>query len=455
MSNLVKFKIPYKPRDFQKKLHKSCDSHKKYLAIIARQSGKTTFMINQLIKGVLTCKRTMPNAGYIAPQRKQAKEIIWDALKYYACSNKSLPTESNETDLTVRFPTINGGAKITLYGAENAEALRGRSFDWLGVDEVGDISKETLTTILYPTLRGVNGNLIVSGTPKGFNLLYDLYQIAQTDPEWAYHLYTIHDVGLYTPEEIEEERQRSMALHNGSDTIFRQEYLCEFLASSDSVLIPIELTMKAMDRMYSDQDVANYELVYGLDIAGDGGDNTILVKRQGPKIKDIKKLSGDTDRIADLVYIEAQKDRPDRIHTDKGYNPGVTDRLRRLGLNPIGINFGGNANDRDKYANKRAEMWDNGKMWLEAGGQIPKTEEGEKLARELSSVNMVDDGQGFKNRLQLESKKSMKSRSIPSPDRADAFVLTLAYPSCVYANRFSHTNHMEEAKDWNPLEVYA
>jgi hypothetical protein len=67
-------------------------------------------------------------------------------------------------------------------------------------------------------------------------------------------------------------------------------------------------------------------------------------------------------------------------------------------------------------------MWKNARDWLKAGGCIP---EDPVLRDELQAPEIVPRMDG---KIQIESKKDMKARGIPSPNRADALVLSFAYP---------------------------
>ena len=86
------------------------------------------------------------------------------------------------------------------------------------------------------------------------------------------------------------------------------------------------------------------------------------------------------------------------------------------------MNFGARAIDDERYANRRAEMWDAVREWLTGKVQLPRDD---KLLDDLCSVNKKYDQKG---RLQLESKDDVKKRLGRSPDKADALALTFAEP---------------------------
>ena len=88
------------------------------------------------------------------------------------------------------------------------------------------------------------------------------------------------------------------------------------------------------------------------------------------------------------------------------------------------MNFGARSDyprTGERAANKRAEIWLSARDWL-VGGHLPKDD---RLAAELCAPMYRYDAH---NALLLERKEDMKKRGIPSPDTADAFALTFAYP---------------------------
>jgi len=67
-------------------------------------------------------------------------------------------------------------------------------------------------------------------------------------------------------------------------------------------------------------------------------------------------------------------------------------------------------------------MWKQARDWLKSGGAIP---EDPTLRDELQAPETVPRIDG---KIQIESKKDMKARGLPSPNRADALILSFAFP---------------------------
>jgi hypothetical protein len=133
----------------------------------------------------------MPQFAYIAPFRSQAKSVAWDYLKHFSAPAAA---STNESELTVDM--ING-SKVRLFGADNADAMRGLGFDGLFMDEYGDFKPSVFGNVLRPALADKTGWCVFAGTPKGRNQFYDIYQTAQRIPdEWFVLRLPASDSGL-------------------------------------------------------------------------------------------------------------------------------------------------------------------------------------------------------------------------------------------------------------------
>jgi hypothetical protein len=167
--------------------------------------------------------------------------------------------------------------------------------------------------------------------------------------------------------------------------------------------------------------------VWGLDVARQGMDSSVLCKRQGPIIHpltvwrnlDLMQLTGAVKAEYDAMQ---PSKRPAEIIVDSnGFGAGVLDRLRELGLPARGLNVSERALQKDTYLNLRAELWFKVKAWLE--GMDVKLPRDDALWAELAAPRYHFTSAG---KLQVESKEAMKKRGIASPDRADAIALSLA-----------------------------
>jgi hypothetical protein len=417
--------------------------------IVHRRGGKTLAAVMKLIDSAL--KNQLPRAryAYIAPELKQAKAVAWDYLRHYALK---LPRSSvNESELWVQLPN---GARIRIYGADDPDSLRGLYFDGVVLDEVAQMKPHVWGEILLPSLSDRGGWCLFIGTPKGINLLSDVYFKAEANSEWFAKRYTISDTNALSQQELDTMRA------NMTDQQWRQEMLCDFDASSDETLISIDLVRSALGRHLQPMIYRAEPKVIGVDVALGGGDLTVIQTRQGLAAfaPNVLNLS-DTQQIADLVAHTIDVFQPDAVFVDGsgGYGAGVINRLEALHYSVTGIQFGGQAID-ERYVNRRTEMWWKVKCWLEKGASLPNDR---RYLIDLTGPRY--DYKNARNKLALESKDQMKARGIKSPDIGDALALTFASPVAVTNRQINGLpaeltrfyNENLHARDYDPFQRYA
>jgi phage terminase large subunit len=156
--------IPYKPREHQLAIHDAVDSHRFSVAVCHRRFGKTVAAINQIIKAAVLCGRDNPRYAVVCPTYTQAKRVAWDYVTQYT---RPLDPKVNISELRVDFM----GRRISLYGADSPDSLRGIYLDGVVLDEVGDMNPKIWTEILRPSLADRMGWALFIGTPKGHESL--------------------------------------------------------------------------------------------------------------------------------------------------------------------------------------------------------------------------------------------------------------------------------------------
>lgn len=229
----------------------------------------------------------------------------------------------------------------------------------------------------------------------------------------------------------------------GYDWLFRQEYPATaaeaFQAGGDGCFIKPEVVYKA--RKFTPADNIGGPLIIGVDPARGGGDKTGLISREGRVAGRKVCETLDTDDLMTVVGRCVQlinEHKPVLMPVDvTGLGAGVYDRLKELGHVGTGkpvkaVNFGSEATMRDRFANKRAEMWDDKRQWYEdpAGVSVPDRDD---LQADECSVQWGKGATRFDSsgRLVLESKDHIRERMSMSPDLGDALALTFAFPVAV------------------------
>ena len=416
MSEII---IPYSPRKQWKGkdgIHARLEEARFSVLVAHRRFGKTVGVINQLVKAAMTAKRKDSRYGYIAPYRNQSKAIAWDYLKRYSAPIPGI--KINEGELSIEYPN---GSRIRLFGADNADALRGMYFDGVVLDEIADMKPDVWGEIIRPALSDRHGWAVFIGTPKGQNLFFELYQQAMTTPEWYAGMFRADETGVIDEKELAALRSEM------SENQYRQELLCDFTAAVDDAMITLDDVLLSLKREAVENDYA--PMVFGVDVARFGGDECVIFRRRGLTAYEPTVYKG-IDNMAFAAHIAEQIGQysPQSIFVDAGRGEGVIDRLRQLGYgNIIEVGFGTSPINA-RYMNKRAEMWGLMGEWLKQGGKIPNDN---KLVNELTTPTYSYDAA---NRIVLEKKEKIKERCGFSPDRADALALTFAFPVNSYRN---------------------
>jgi phage terminase large subunit len=299
---------------------------------------------------------------------------------------------------------------------QNIKSLEGVDICW--IEEGQSISKDSWD-VLNPTIR-----------KKGSQIWVSMNREEENDPIWVavasnpdektYVCKVNYYDNPYCPDEMKYLAERCKE-QDYDDYLHIWEG--EPIQQGNTKLIGAKSVKAAFEPK---MDSSTSPLVIGLDIARFGDDATVFCFRKGRwcfKFEEYAKK--DTVEIANIATNLIRERKPARLFLDDGgVGGGVYDILKDRGFGEIvrGVNFGARSIDDERYANRRAEMWDAVREWLTGKVQLPKDD---KLLDDLCSVNKKYDQKG---RLQLESKDDVKKRLGRSPDKADALALTFAEP---------------------------
>lgn len=195
-----------------------------------------------------------------------------------------------------------------------------------------------------------------------------------------------------------------------------------FPSASDLQFISTEIADKAQKQSYKPEAFEHLPVIIGVDPAWTGSDSLEIVMRQGYSMKSLASIPKNDDdwRMAQLIAQFEDEYKADAVFIDMGYGTGIYSIGKQLGRKWRLIEFGGKSND-PVYLNMRAYMWGQMKEWLREGGSIPPNDQA--LYDDIVGPEAIIDKNG---RIQLESKKDMKDRGLPSPNKGDALALTFA-----------------------------
>lgn len=328
--------------------------------------------------------------------------------------------------------------------AETPEAMAGvhsPGYVLLIADEASGIP-DPVFEAASGSMSGHNCTTILTGNPvRTSGFFFDAFHKDRAN-WWTQH------VSCVGHPNVSERYIAQMKARYGEDSnAYRVRVLGEFPTGDDDGVIPFELMEAALTR---DVRPLHVRPIWGVDCARFGNDTSALAKRIGNSLQcPVEEKQGwDTMRVAGWVKHEWDQCEPSKRPTEVlvdviGIGAGVLDRLVELKLPARGINVAESPSlFVDRYANLRAELWFKGRDWLAA--KDCNLAGDDALGAELVGPRFKYQSNG---KILVESKEDMKKRGVKSPNKADAFLLTLASESV------SAVGGSKNSSNWNePLK---
>jgi hypothetical protein len=137
-------------------------------------------------------------------------------------------------------------ASIRLYGADNADRMRGLYFDGVALDEPADMAPRVWGEVIRPTLSDRGGWATFIGTPKGHNAFWDLWKRAERDPDWFSLRLKASETGLLPSVEL------AAARADLSEDQYEQEYETSFDAAIIGAILGRQISMAEREGRISD-----------------------------------------------------------------------------------------------------------------------------------------------------------------------------------------------------------
>ena len=334
---------------------------------------------------------------------------------------------------------------------ENPEALQGIHADnvLVIVDEASGVP-EPVFEAARGTMSTKGAIFILIGNPTKTKGLFYQTQFHLKDLWWTKRV-SGFDSSLVDPSFIEEVART----YGENSNQYRIRVLGEFPDSDEDSVIPRYLAEGAIDRAV--EPIPHAEIIWGVD-PGRGGDPSGFIARAGNVVTraalwhepDTMKIA---HRIHELWEMTLPSARPRLIAVDAiGVGAGVADRLRQLGLPCMDVNVSEAPAQKDRFLKLRAELWFSVRAWLERRDVafMIQPDFARQLVEELVAPDMVITPGG---KTDVESKTSMRSRGVPSPNLADALCHTFAFDGGVLSGAAGSTSWGGLAPWSKPLKV--
>jgi hypothetical protein len=389
--------------------------------------GKSTACSWLLLWHLLT--RMPQKAVCTAPTAAQLFDALFSEVRHWA---NRLPEPLRETIEIFTDRVVQKGAPESSFisartsSAERPEALAGiHSENVLLICDEASAIPEAVFESAAGSMSGHSATTVLIGNPtRNTGLFFKTHHQLKSD--WRTMHVSCMDNRLVSQDFVEQIKNT----YGENSNAFRVRVLGEFALRDDDSLIAADLVDAAMSR-----DVAldpQADLIFGCDIARYGADRSVICKRRGNVVIEMRHWSGEDlmGTVGRIVH-EAKMDNPVEICVDSiGLGGGVADRLRELGYNVRDVNVSeSNALNQSAYR-LRDELWIAAKDWLETRAvKLPKDDD---LRAELIAPTYSFSSNG---KIKVESKSELKKRGMRSPDLADALCLTFSGQGALVGGR--------------------
>jgi len=215
---------------FQEEMVNKFEDNRFVICKLPRQVGKTTTVAAYILWRVLFTDQY--SVAILANKLAQAREILGRIQTAYEWLPKWLQQgvkEWNKGNIE-----LENGSEI-LASATSSSAIRGTSQNLIYLDEFAFVPnnlQEEFFASVFPTISsGTSTKVLITSTPNGMNMFYKIW----VDSEEGNNSYVRHDVH-WSDVPGRDEAWKKETIKNTSEEQFRQEFECEFLGSTATLI---------------------------------------------------------------------------------------------------------------------------------------------------------------------------------------------------------------------------
>ena len=260
-------------------------------------------------------------------------------------------------------------------------------------------------------------------TAVGRKTIEDIHSVDPID--WIqYHITAFDCAGHISENYIKQMKRDLIGGENGA--AYKSQVMAEFGTGEEQVVIPYTYIWQANHQKEEAWNKEEFNKA-GLDLS-DGGDETVLVVRNGNKV--LKTIPFKFDNTQDTVnYLDEMfrqynlNNVESKIFADcGGIGKPMLDQLKRMGWGNIHYVDNRHASKYPRtFKGLFSEMWFNFRKFLENREIILSGDDLSNTQLSTRHYKVLADGRHW-----LVPKAEAKSKGQPSPDRADAHILCFA-----------------------------
>lgn len=265
-----------------------------HILATSRQFGKS-FLAKQLLL-YFAINNSNWQCAYVSMTYAQANKVFKEILNGIQTSGVIRSYNRKENSIIL----ING-SEIFFKSYQNADAIRGYSFDLLIVDEASYIKEEDWNACFRPTLNVRGKKCILASTPRGKNFFYHLFQLGQDHDNKHYQSYkaTWRDNPYSNIDEIQAAKEVL------PEKIYLSEYECQFVDGAMSVFSNFTDCIGLK--------LSTGQVVAGIDV-GRNNDYTVLTIMNGSNVVHISRWNNDSwENIINSIIKDLKRFNPSTI----------------------------------------------------------------------------------------------------------------------------------------------
>jgi hypothetical protein len=418
-----------------------------------RQQGCSTYIQARYFHKIITSRG---KKAFILTHEAEATKNLFEMTKrYYEKLPEGLCPEADRSSAKeLRFIQFDSGYSIGTAG--NKGVGRSQTIQLFHGSEVAywPSAEDHAKGVMQAISNESGTEIILESTANGIgNYFYNMWQSTKTGdsdyqsifiPWYWQNEYKSYKEGLFLTDE--EERllkiyekdgltkehlgwRRIKILELSSDEeagreLFFSEYPMSATEAFRNPIANVFINAKHVLRARGNDVQSESRLIIGVDPAIGDKDKTAIIRRRGRVAYSLETFRNhNTMEIAGRLSNIIRQEQPHKVYIDCiGIGAGIVDRLQEMGLTMVeGVNVARTANNKERFANLRAELWWEMRDWLmqnELPVQIP---DDDTLHGALVSLGYKYRSNG---QLLIESKDELRARGMPSPDEGDALSLT-------------------------------
>ena len=222
--------IPIDLYDYQREIIQKTTDSRRVSVVTARQAGKTTTAVCLILHYILFNDHKL--VALLANKGDTAREILDRVKTAYEALPKWLQQGVIEWNKgSVEFEN---GSKI-IAAATSSNNIRGKSVSFLYIDEAAFVENwDEFFASVFPTISsGKTTKILLTSTPNGLNHFYKTCEGAKANKNGYQFVQVMwNDV----PGRDEKWREETLAGMDFDSEKFEQEYCCEFMGSSGTLI---------------------------------------------------------------------------------------------------------------------------------------------------------------------------------------------------------------------------